>query len=83
MRKYITKISSKGQITIPKEIREYLEAKPGDKIEFEIKDGDVIIRLSQKPSDSMLGLGLNVKEKLKLSAADLLHKMRKEDFEEE
>jgi len=83
MNKYITKISSKGQVTIPKEIREYLGVRPGDRLEFEIVDGNVIVRLSKKPSDSILGIGLKVKEKLGLTATDLVYKMRREDFEEE
>ena len=83
MNKYITKISSKGQVTIPKEIREYLGLRPGDRLEFEVVDGNVIVRLSRKPSDSILGIGLKVKEKLRLTAADLVYEMRREDFEEE
>ncbi len=83
MNKYITRISSKGQVTIPKEIREYLGLRPGDRLEFEVVDGNVIVRLSRKPSDSILGIGLKVKEKLRLTAADLVYEMRREDFEEE
>ncbi len=82
MNKYITKISSKGQVTIPKEIRKYLGAKPGDRLEFEVVNGNVIVRLSRKPSESILGIGLKVKEKLRLTAADMLYEMRREDFEE-
>lgn len=38
----IAKITSKGQITIPKEIREKLNLKEGDKVIF-IEEGDKII----------------------------------------
>ncbi len=31
-------VSSKGQATIPKEIREHLKLKPGDQVEFIIQD---------------------------------------------
>lgn len=37
-------ITSKGQITIPKEIREKLELKKGDKLVLVEKDGNVILR---------------------------------------
>jgi AbrB family looped-hinge helix DNA binding protein len=35
------KITSKGQITIPVEIRKSLGVKPGDKIRFEQQEGDI------------------------------------------
>lgn len=37
-------ISSKGQITIPLEIRERLGVKPGDKVRFDVDDGVTILR---------------------------------------
>ena len=40
----ITTITKKGQTTIPKRIREYLGIKSKDKVEFEIKEGIVLIR---------------------------------------
>lgn len=37
-------ITSKGQTTIPKEIREYLHLKPGDRVDFVVgEDGHVIL----------------------------------------
>ena len=45
----ITSISPKGQVTIPKKIRDYLKVKPKDKIEFEIEKG--VVRL--KPVKSL------------------------------
>ena len=40
----ITTLTKKGQVTIPKRIREYLGIKSNDKIEFEIRKGKVEIR---------------------------------------
>ncbi len=37
-------LTKKGQITIPKRIREYLGIKPKDRVEFEIKEGEVRIK---------------------------------------
>lgn len=34
-----SKLTSKGQITIPKEVREDLGLRPGDEVEFEPEDG--------------------------------------------
>lgn len=39
-----SKISSKGQVALPKEIRESLHATPGDLIEYEVKGDCVLIR---------------------------------------
>ncbi|TCP68544.1 AbrB/MazE/SpoVT family DNA-binding domain-containing protein [Baia soyae] len=40
---HIYRISSKGQVTVPKEVRECLELKEGDYITFGIEDGRVFI----------------------------------------
>ncbi len=37
-------LTSKGQTTIPKEVREYLGLKAGDRIDFLLIDGKVILR---------------------------------------
>lgn len=40
-----TKLTSKGQVTIPKEVREYLGLKQGSAVSFEVDpSGDVIVR---------------------------------------
>jgi antitoxin PrlF len=37
-------ITSKGQTTIPKEIRDYLHLQPGDRVDFIVKeDGKVVL----------------------------------------
>lgn len=36
-------LTSKGQITIPKSVREKLNLKTGDKIDFKISDNEVIL----------------------------------------
>ncbi|BCX89422.1 antitoxin PrlF [Methylomarinovum tepidoasis] len=36
-------LTSKGQVTIPKSIRDALKMAPGDKIEFILRDGEVIL----------------------------------------
>lgn len=40
-----SQITVKGQVTIPKRVREYLGIKPGSGVEFEVgKDGEVVVR---------------------------------------
>jgi len=40
----VSKLSSKGQVTVPKKVREILRAKPGDWIEYEVRDNVVVMR---------------------------------------
>jgi len=50
-------ITSKGQITIPKSIRESLQISTGDKISFILSnDGEVILRPLSKKSAEVFGL---------------------------
>jgi len=39
------KLSSKGQLVVPKEVREFLRVREGDRIDFVVRDdGQVVIR---------------------------------------
>jgi AbrB family looped-hinge helix DNA binding protein len=40
----MTNLTSKGQVTIPKAVREHLGLRPGDTVEFRIVEGEVIVR---------------------------------------
>jgi antitoxin PrlF len=40
----LSKLSSKGQVTIPKQVRETLRAEPGDLLEYELQGKVVILR---------------------------------------
>ena len=41
----VATLTSKGQLVIPKGIREYLHLHPGDRLDFIIRDdGDVVLR---------------------------------------
>jgi AbrB family looped-hinge helix DNA binding protein len=39
-----TAVTSKGQVTIPKAIRDVLGIGPRDRVEFVLRDGEVILR---------------------------------------
>jgi len=41
---HLAKLSSKGQITIPLEVRRHLGLKQGDQVSFEFEDGRTIIK---------------------------------------
>jgi len=49
-------VTSKGQVTIPKKIRDLLDIDPGDKIKFEIKDinGDTHVTIRKESTFSYL-----------------------------
>lgn len=52
-----TKISSRGQIVIPKEIREKLDLSPGQKLEvYEEGDRIVLVAVPEDPVDSLDGI---------------------------
>lgn len=40
----ISTVTSKGQVTIPKEIRLFLKIKPSDKIDFAVENGQVVLK---------------------------------------
>ncbi len=39
-----SRISSKGQVTIPKDVRERLELSPGDLVGYDVEGDDVVLR---------------------------------------
>ena len=47
-------ISSKGQITVPLEIRSRLGLKRGDRVEFVLDDGRTILRPARAPENPFL-----------------------------
>lgn len=58
-------LTSKGQITIPKAVRERLRLEPGDKVYFDVRDdGSVSMVMRKHPIESLYGF-LKGKVKLK------------------
>jgi AbrB family looped-hinge helix DNA binding protein len=39
----VSTVTSKGQVTIPKSIRDFLNIKPSDKVDFSIENGKVVL----------------------------------------
>jgi antitoxin PrlF len=53
----VAKVTSKGQVTIPKKVREKLGVLPGDEVDFEEKDGVMLIKkaVTKSPFDKWVG----------------------------
>lgn len=43
------KVTSKGQLTIPKEVRRALGVREGDYLIFDLEDGEVRVRVEREP----------------------------------
>lgn len=48
-------LTTKGQTTIPKDVREHLRLQPGDKLEFVMKDNVVILRAATRKVTDIKG----------------------------
>lgn len=61
------KVTTKGQVTIPKRLRDRLGIRPGDRVEFGLEDGHITLRRSAPadPIDALVGL---IKEPLDVDA---------------
>ena len=53
-----SKLSSKGQVTIPKDVRKAIGLKPGDLVSYEVQDGIVILQRAE-PFDAAFHAALS------------------------
>jgi len=49
-------VTSKGQVTIPKEARDYLGLKPGDRVKFFIQPDGRVVLLPKLPITALKGI---------------------------
>jgi antitoxin PrlF len=63
-------ITSKGQTTIPKDIRDRLHVQPGDRIEFIIQDGAVVMRAANRKISDLRGFLPKPKKAVTLEQMD-------------
>jgi antitoxin PrlF len=50
---YLTRVTSKGQVTIPKAVREQHDIEEGDYLVFDSRDGEIVVRKGQVVTDDM------------------------------
>jgi len=73
----VSTLTSKGQTTIPADIREYLKLQPGDKIDFIIEDeGKVVIEPATLDVKDIEGVLFNPKRKA-VSVEDMKRAIKK------
>ena len=72
------RLTSKGQLVIPKEIREYMHLQLGDRLDFIIQDnGDVVIRLMVTDVCELKGiLKVSGRQPLSVAAMDEVSRKR-------
>jgi antitoxin PrlF len=46
------KVTSKGQVTVPKRLRDAVGLKPGSRVSFELRDGHILLKRESKPAKS-------------------------------
>ena len=71
-------VSSKGQVTIPKKIREFLKLETFDKVVFiPLEDGKVMITNKQTPVSELFGMLKHRKPKQPVSIREMEAVIRK------
>jgi antitoxin PrlF len=74
-----TRITAKGQVTVPRRIRKALALLPGDAVEFQLKDnGDLVLRkVSAAGAASRAGrLHPRLEEQMRRRARELIELLR-------
>ena len=79
----VTTLTSKGQVTIPKVIRDELELKPHDKIAFSIENDAVRLRRARLSLHEMAGMlppiGIPVEEMTAIAWEEWVEKFAEEN----
>lgn len=58
MKTFEAKLTSKGQLTLPLEIRKSLGVAPGDHVEFFLhRSGEIFVHARNKPASAIFGAG--------------------------
>ena len=73
-------IGEKGQVVVPKDIRNYLGLKPGSEVLFEMREKDVIIKSAVDPKKFVDDF-CNVSKKIKKINIKNLEKVLEEEYD--
>lgn len=76
-------VGEKGQVVLPKDIREYLSIKPGSEVVFEVRDKEVVIRPQKSPEEFVEDFCNVPKHLRKPLDAKKIKKILDEQYEEE
>lgn len=77
----MTKITSKGQVTIPRRLRDFLGLKPGSEVDFELaEDGRVFLKTRKQPPESRFAR-LRGSAKLGMTTDEIMALTRGEDVD--
>jgi len=75
----MTKMTTKGQVTIPKRLRDHLGLKPGSDIDFELTDDGRVFLKTQKEAPQSRFARLRGSAKLGMTTDELMALTRGED----
>ena len=67
-------VGTRGQVTIPKDIRDALKIKPGDSIQFKLDGGTIKITKVKDPISKLEGMGTGIFE----NGLEVVKRLRKE-----
>jgi len=73
-------IGEKGQVVVPKDIRNHLGLKPGSEVVFEVKEKEVVIKPKLDPKKFVEEFG-NVPNKLKKLSMKEIKKILEEEYD--
>ena len=66
-------VTSKGQVTIPKRVRDALGITPGSKVEFDVAGGGARLKLVKKHASSRIEEGAGIRYKGPRIPVDKMH----------
>lgn len=53
--RHFSTLTTKGQTTVPREIREYLQVGPRQRLAFVVEEGKVVVRAEGRPLSALAG----------------------------
>lgn len=73
-------VGAKGQVVVPKDIRENLGLKPGAEVVFEVREGEVVLRAGADPEKFVEDF-CNLPKRLKKIDIKKLKEVLEEEYE--